>query len=236
MKKIASLFGFLFLVVLIAIVAVIGSERYKLAIERIEASTAEKPLETETPAECEKMPLERDVRPCSFTINVNAIIDIRNDEAVTEPELAKPNYTEEELVAVTNMLYGEVGAFIFDKNMKDSDVNLLMQEWATVAMNHVKMGIAPDLVSLMSGTTGTGYYIWHPQYGTSSYMEEAIRVDPGCYERCRENAIIALSGQMEEPVPDDVIFADLHPQGSGVYKTYNLDTGYFRSTVYLSFK
>lgn len=157
---------------------------------------------------------------------------------VTETPKKEPlyQYTEEELMAVSNMIFGEVSAFIYDKNMTEDQKNLVLQEWCCVAVNHIKMGFANDLVSLMSTGTGTGYYIWLPAYGTEWYRDYAIRTDADRYERCRENAIIAMSGEMDQTVPDGVIFADLHAQGSGIYKVYNLDTGYFKSTVYLSYK
>lgn len=163
-------------------------------------------------------------------------------EPVPTPEITpeptpKPSetYPEDCIMAISNMVYGEIGGVIYDVNMSEYEKDLTLQRWAKVALNHIAAGFAPDAVSLMSKMSGR-YYIWAPQYGSTSYRDYAMRADPSRYNRCVENVKRAIDGEMYEEMPDNVIYAAGFTQGSGVYKTYNINTGWFRSTVYLCYR
>lgn len=170
--------------------------------------------------------------------------DVVEESAVEEiaEEIVRPDepaavggYSERDIMSVTNMVFGEISAFIYDKNLSEEEKDFILQEWACVPLNHLKMGLASSLWSLMSEMTAGGYYIWHPQYGTEWYRNQAIAEDSARYERCRENVLKVLGGQVGQPIPENVIYADLAIHGSGVYKQYNLNTGWYQATVYLCF-
>lgn len=143
-------------------------------------------------------------------------------------------YTEEDLMCIANMVYGEISAVCYDKSYTWDEQNQVMQEWASIPLNHIKRGIALTIPGLMKTKTSSGYYIWHPCYATEAYADAAMTKDPAIYERCRTNALLAMAGQMQEPVPDGVIYADLAKHGD-TYKKYSIDTGWYRSTVYLCY-
>lgn len=144
-------------------------------------------------------------------------------------------YSDEDVMILANMLYGEVGDFMYDKYMRPDEIDRLMQEWARIPMNHLSMGLAENLYDLMNLKLSSGYFLWHPQYSSVWFAEKAMAENPEKYDRCKENAFRALCFPDEIWVPESVIYADLAPHGSGIYKEYRLDTGYFVSTVYLSF-
>lgn len=156
---------------------------------------------------------------------------------ICDATAARPTeqYSESDVMSVTNMVYGEISVILYDKNLSEDKKDLALQEWARVAVNHLGLGIADNLTDLMSAMSGR-YYIWHPQYGTTWYRDQAVQTDADRYERCRQNVEKALEDRMDGEFPTNVIYADLAPHGSGAYKMYSIDTGYFRSTVYLSYQ
>lgn len=156
------------------------------------------------------------------------------EEASTTPSPLE-QYTPEDLMCIANMLYGEITAITYDSRYTEDEQNLVLQEWACIPLNHIAMGIADTLPDLMRTKTSAGYYVWHPRYATEDYMNRAVAENPDLYERCRINALIAMSDQMQCPVPGNVIYADAARHGREVYKQYDIDTGWFRATAYLCY-
>lgn len=141
------------------------------------------------------------------------------------------DYTAEDVMCLANMIYGEISAVSYDDSYTVDDQNLVMQEWARVAINHFDAGIADSAAELMR--VEYGFYLWNPIYATEEYQNKAIAENAELYERCRVNAMIAANDHMVESVPSDVIYADTECHGT-LYRVYTIDTGYYRSTVYLS--
>ena len=239
-----SRYEFYAMVALMAFAIIVGMI-FMAAYSDFKEPEVEEPQATQ---EIEEKPLERE-KTASESILEPIKCDYLGDDISSSPIKPKPNiideevpmveeihkYSEEEIMAVTNMVFGEIGGIIYDKNLTEDQKDLVLQEWARIPLNHVNMGLADNLQSLMNVMTGGGYYIWHPQYGTEWYRDQSIKQDAARYERCRANVEKALNGKMSEQVPENVIYADVQIHGSGVYKQYNLDTGWFRSTVYLCF-
>lgn len=153
----------------------------------------------------------------------------------SEPQTPSFTYTDEDVMCLANMVFGEISAVAYDDSYTFDEQNLIMQQWARVAVNHIGYGIEDSIPTLMRSVTASGYYVWHPIYGTVSYMEQAVGKNAELYERCRVNVLIALTDCMTEEVPCNVIYASLARQGSGTYKEYSIDTGYYASTVYLCY-
>lgn len=167
--------------------------------------------------------------------------DYPENNPLASPDWNDPlaDYTIEDITCITNMVYGEISVIAYDSSYTEGEQNLVMQQWARVPVNHVSMGLADSIPELMRATTAGGYYIWNPAYakdydGFKLFMEYSRgSFEEELYERCRVNTLIALAECMDTPLPEDVIYADLQPHGP-VYAVYPIDTGYFRSTVYLS--
>lgn len=171
------------------------------------------------------------------TVVEEEILEEPSAEIVEEPEVLSTatGYSELDIMSVTNMVYGEISIVVYDQNMSEEEKDQVLQEWACVPVNHLKMGLASNLHELMSKSTSGGYYIWHPKYGTEQYRDRAMNEDLRRYQRCRDNVVKALDGRMSSPLPGNVIYADLAIHGNGAYKQYHLNTGYYQATVYLSF-
>lgn len=158
------------------------------------------------------------------------------NEPIEEEPIIEFNYTDDEVMCITNMVYGEISVITYDNSYTKEEQDLAMQEWARIPINHVAMGTMGDNVHDVICAKSGKYYIWHPKYATEWYMNQCIAENADLYERCRTNVIIALSDCMTNPVPETVIYADLRIHGGGAYKTYYINTGYYSSTVYLSYK
>lgn len=155
----------------------------------------------------------------------------------------EPSYTEEELLYLTNMIYSEIGAICYDKSYTTKQQDLALQQWGRVPLNQIARGTAGNLYDLFNMRTypGSPYYIWNPLF-TRDYEAYKARMtrnrggfDDGIYERCKAAAIVALEDKLETPLPGNVIYADLSRHGGGVYQTYPINTGYYRSVVHLCY-
>ena len=155
----------------------------------------------------------------------------------------EPSYTDADVLYLTNMMYSEIGAICYDKNYTAEQQDLALQQWGRVPLNQIARGTAGNLYDLfnMRIYPGSTYYIWNPLFTRDyeSYKEWMRRnrggFDAGIYERCKEAAVIALENKLETPLPDNVIYADLSRHGGGVYQTYTINTGYYRSVVHLCY-
>lgn len=143
------------------------------------------------------------------------------------------DYKGEDIMCLANMVYHEVSGVCLDNSYSWAEQQTILEQWAGVALNHLAWGYADNLPELMRMRTAAGYYVWHPQFATVAYQDEARAADPERYERCRIAAIAAMNGTGAS-LPMDVIYADGAPHGS-VYRQYTIDTGWYRSTVYLSY-
>lgn len=154
---------------------------------------------------------------------------------VTFAGAAEPHeddYSGEDIMCLANMVYHEVSGVCLDGAYSWAEQQTILEQWAGVALNHLDRGYADILPALMRMRTAAGYYVWHPQYATVAYQDDARAEDPERYERCRIAAIAAMNGTGAS-LPADVIYADCAIHGR-VYRQYTIDTGWYRSTVYLS--
>lgn len=142
------------------------------------------------------------------------------------------DYSGEDIMCLANMVYHEVSGVCLDGTYSWAEQQTILEQWASVALNHMDRGYADSLPALMRMRTAAGYYVWHPQYATVAYQDDARAEDPERYERCRIAAIAAMNGTGAS-LPPDVIYADCAIHGR-VYRQYTIDTGWYRSTVYLS--
>lgn len=166
-------------------------------------------------------------------------------EEIEEPEAPivlrtdyQPTYSATDVMILANMLFGEISAVTYDKSYTEQEQDRIMQEWATIPMNHILLGsergYADDLLSLMNLKTSAGYFIWHPTYATEAYADNARNENEELYKRCERNALAVLTHTADAEVPENVIYADCAIHGE-IFRAYAIDTGWFRSTVYLCY-
>lgn len=135
-------------------------------------------------------------------------------------------YTYDNIMCFTNTVFGESGL---------TGIDSLMQETTMILQHHLDRGLAGSIDDLLRLRLPSGYYVWYPKYATQEYADEQMKLHPDEYARARENVLIALSGRMDHEVPANVIYADTQPHGSSIWKTYQVNTGWYASTVYLCF-
>ncbi len=92
------------------------------------------------------------------------------------------DYTAEDIMCLANMIYGEISAVSYDDSYTVGEQNLVMQEWARVAINHLNAGLADSASELMC--VEYEYYLWNPIYSTEEYQNNAVEENAELYERC----------------------------------------------------
>lgn len=203
--------------------------------ERIEpCENAEMPSEREKTAS--EAILEEEKLEIHFLLEQNYIwMEELAMRAMTEPAYEPLiDYTDEDVMAVTNMVYNEIGGIVYDICMTDEEKDLMMQEWANVVINHIGYNIGNSPKEVICARSGK-YYVWLPFYATEECAEKYSKADFYRYERCRENVLKVFDGEVGRVLPENVIYADSQIHGHGAYKSYDINTGYFQTTVYLSY-
>lgn len=239
MPKVESKWAVILLIIVACIVSVLGRLEGKKKAEPSPTPTEEPtPYVTPSPEQAPEPTPELGI----MSVRVWKTEDDKQDsteESTVMPEIFDVSGYSEEVVEtytetktlsdeeiIVNVVCGEAGL---------TGIDSLMQEEARIVLNTAAIN-GMTVYEIVAHRLPSGYYVWHPQYTTPEFTENFKTHYPEAYERVVQNVQIALNGEMEEPVPDDVIYADLVKHGSGVWKQYEVDTGWYQSTVYLCYR
>lgn len=121
-----------------------------------------------------------------------------------------PTYSEEDLRILANVIHYEAG------NCPDRHQQLVAQ----VVLNRVKDNRFPNTVKGVVQQPGQ-YAAWY------------VTATPKVSQRCYNNAKAALEGKVN--CPANVVFQAQFRQGTGVYETSYVNTGWWSSTTYFCY-
>lgn len=132
-------------------------------------------------------------------------------------------YTDEEIRILATTVYYEAGC----------TTDQLRHYVAQVVMNRVADSRFPNTVRAVIEQPGQYAGSYTTAQKTQAILDADARNGTYYYAMCEAAAKDAMMGRVD--MPSNVVFQANFRQGSGVWKSVTIDTGYFRSTSYFCY-